>query len=115
MLSTISNGVKRYPLVTFFVLAYALTLVFLPIGQLPQLPMVAAIIVLAISEGKPGLKELLSQAKRWRVGWGWYLIALGLIIYDRQLWFGRTSPVQPEVASDPAAGFNMSAWMSNAS
>jgi hypothetical protein len=30
MLSTISNGVKRYPLVTFFVLAYALTLVFLP-------------------------------------------------------------------------------------
>lgn len=80
MLSTISNGVKRYPLATFFGLAYALTLVFLPIGQLPQLPMVAAIIVLAISEGKPGLKELLSQAKRWRVGWRWYLIAPAIVV-----------------------------------
>ena len=80
MMSTISNVVKRYPLVTFFVLAYALTLAFLPIGQIPQLPMVAAIIVLALTEGKPGLKELLSQATRWRVGWRWYLIAPAIIV-----------------------------------
>lgn len=82
MLSTLSNGVKRYPLLTFFLLAYALTWVFVPlIGEvIPQMPMVAAVIVLAFSEGKVGLKELFSQATRWRVGWKWYLIAPGIVV-----------------------------------
>ena len=81
MMSTISNVVKRYPLVTFFVLTYALTWAFLPLlGQLPYAPLLAAIIVLAFSEGKAGLQELLNQATRWRVGWLWYLIAPGIVI-----------------------------------
>jgi uncharacterized membrane protein len=32
------------------------------------------------------------------------LIALGLIIYDRQLWFAPTSPEQSKVVSEPVAG-----------
>lgn len=40
MMSTISNGVKRYPLITFFILTYALTLAF---GDIPQMPLVAVI------------------------------------------------------------------------
>jgi membrane protease YdiL (CAAX protease family) len=32
------------------------------------------------------------------------LIAIGLIIFDRQLWFARPSPVQPEVVSEPLTG-----------
>jgi predicted cobalt transporter CbtA len=32
------------------------------------------------------------------------LIALGLIIFDRQLWFARLSPEEPEVVSEPVTG-----------
>jgi membrane protease YdiL (CAAX protease family) len=82
MLSTISSVVKRYPLVTFFVLAYALSWWFIPLAgsPLPYGPMLAAIIVLALTEGKAGLKRLFRQATHWRVGWKWYLIAPGIVI-----------------------------------
>jgi membrane protease YdiL (CAAX protease family) len=82
MISTISNVVKRYPLITFFVLTYALTWALVPLigGVIPQMPLVAAVIVLAFSEGKAGLKALFRQATRWRVGWIWYLIAPGLVL-----------------------------------
>lgn len=53
------------------------------------MPMVAAIIVLAFSEGKAGLKELLSQATHWRVGWVWYLIAPGIVVAFN---FGAVGP-----------------------
>jgi hypothetical protein len=81
-MSTISNVVKRYPLVTFFILAYALSWWFIPLAGDPLAygPMLAAIIVLALTTGKAGLKELLSQATHWRVGWKWYLIAPGIVI-----------------------------------
>jgi membrane protease YdiL (CAAX protease family) len=80
-MSTISNVVKRHPLVSFFLLTYALTWgAAVLIGQIPYWPFLAAIIVLAFSEGKAGLKELFSQMTHWRVGWLWYLIAPGIII-----------------------------------
>ena len=82
MMSTITNVVKRHSLITFFILAYALSWWFVPLagGMLPHGPMLAAIIVLAFSEGKAGLKGLFSQATHWRVGWIWYLIAPGIVI-----------------------------------
>jgi membrane protease YdiL (CAAX protease family) len=81
MTSTISNVVKRYPLITFLGLTYALSWGFVPLigGVIPQMPLVAAVIVLAFSEGKAGLKALFRQITRWRVGWIWYLIAPGLV------------------------------------
>jgi membrane protease YdiL (CAAX protease family) len=39
-------------------------------------PMTASIIVTAAIAGRTGLKELWSRITRWRVGWGWFLIAL---------------------------------------
>lgn len=39
-------------------------------------PMVAALIVTAGFSGGSGLKELWGRITRWRVGWGWFLIAL---------------------------------------
>ena len=82
MMSTISSVVKRYPLVTFLVLAYALSWWSVPLIDfpLPYGPMLAAIIVLAFSAGKVGLKELFRQATHWRVGWFWYLIPPGIVI-----------------------------------
>jgi len=79
--------VRRYPLISFFVLAYALAwwiwilyaieITFLgPIFALG--PFLAAIIVTALTRGKAGLKALLSRLVRWRVGLQWYAAALGL-------------------------------------
>ncbi len=72
--------IKRHPLISFFVLTYSLTWASAPlIGQIPYWPFLAAIIVLAFSTGKAGLKELLGRATHWRVGWYWYLIAPGIV------------------------------------
>ena len=42
------------------------------------LPLVAALIVIPITQGLPGLRELGSRMIRWRVRWYWYLAAIGL-------------------------------------
>src|SRR5215203_4000915 len=76
---------RRYPLITFFVLAYALAwwiwilyafdITFLgPIFALG--PFLAAIIVTAVTRRTAGLKALLSRMVRWRVGLGLYAAAL---------------------------------------
>lgn len=70
--------VRRYPLPTFFVLAYLLTWAFLPLGAFVAAgPLVAALIVIPITHGTAGLKDLGSRMVRWRVGWQWYVVALG--------------------------------------
>jgi membrane protease YdiL (CAAX protease family) len=81
-MNSIIRSINRHPLITFFILAYALSWWLAPLagGNLPYGPMLAAIIVLAFSEGKAGLKALFRQATHWRVGWIWYLIAPGIII-----------------------------------
>lgn len=78
--------IRRHPLVTFFVLAYALTWPLIPLVSvspllgLPALfgPALAAIIVAALTDGRPGLKDLLDRTVRWRVEARWYALALGL-------------------------------------
>jgi membrane protease YdiL (CAAX protease family) len=78
---------RRHPLVTFFVLAFALAwwiwllyafdITFLgPIFALG--PFLAAIIVTVLTGGKAGLKALLSRMVRWRVGLRWYAATLGI-------------------------------------
>jgi membrane protease YdiL (CAAX protease family) len=81
-MSIISSTIKRYPLVTFFILAYALSWWLFPVGggALPHGPMLAAIIVLAFTQGRAGLKALLSQATHRRFAWIWYLIAPGIVL-----------------------------------
>jgi CAAX protease family protein len=78
--------VRRHPLIVFFVLAYLLTWWIYPLLKFSPLlgifglfgPALAAIIMAAVTGGKPGVKALLSRVVRWRVGLPWYLIALGL-------------------------------------
>ena len=89
----LSNGgpvafVRRHQLAVFVVLAYALSWwawiwyrldsenVGAPI--LPMGPLLAALIVLFLVGGWPEVKDLLRSIVRWRVGWVWYLVALGL-------------------------------------
>jgi uncharacterized protein len=71
--------VKRHPIITFFVLAYALTWWPVPFGAfIPAGPLLAALIVIPITQGLSGLRELGSRMIRWRVRWYWYALALGL-------------------------------------
>jgi len=77
--------VKRHPLITFFVLTYALSWVAYPMwasGLYPIAPVfsfapfLVALVVLAIIQGKSGVGGLLRRMVRWRVGLKWYVAAL---------------------------------------
>lgn len=46
---------------------------FLPIG-----PLMAALIVVAVTQGRAGLRQLGARLVRWRVGWAWWAAALAL-------------------------------------
>jgi hypothetical protein len=75
------SAVRLHPIITFFVLAYAISWAFLPIesvGFLPSGPLLAALIVIPITQGRAGLRELGSRLIRWRVRWYWYAVAIGL-------------------------------------
>jgi uncharacterized protein len=85
MMSHLSSVVKRHPLITFFVLTYALTWLawpmwasgFYPIAPVFSFaPFLVALVVLAITRGKSGVGGLLRRMVRWRVGLRWYAVAL---------------------------------------
>ena len=85
-MKTLTDFVKRHPLIAFFVLAYALTWPLIPLVSVSPLwgfpalfgPATAAIVVAAVADGRAGLKDLLGRVVRWRVGARWYAVALGL-------------------------------------
>src|SRR5215213_10241262 len=71
--------VKRHPIITFFMLAYAIAWGFVPFGSFGAFaPLVAALIVISITQGWAGLKVLGLRMIRWRVRWYWYAVAIGL-------------------------------------
>ena len=76
--------VKRHPLIAFFVLTLALSWwpwILYAFGLYPAPiasfgPFLAALVVLAITQGKSGIGGLLRRMVRWRVGLRWYAVAL---------------------------------------
>ncbi len=68
--------VRRHPLITFFVLAYALSwwpaiLYARDLSPQPIVgfgPFLAALVVLAITRGKTGIVGLVRRMVRWRIG-----------------------------------------------
>jgi uncharacterized protein len=83
-MSRVSAFVKRHRLTTFFILAYALSWwawILYAFGTFPNPvasfgPFLAAIVVLALTEGKAGILGLFRRMVRWRVAPGWYAVAL---------------------------------------
>ncbi len=83
-MKTLSPFIKQHQLMSFVVLAYALSwwVALLPGGGLlPWGPMFAALIVIALSEGRPGVKAWWRQVMR-RSTWRWYLVALLPIVLN---------------------------------
>src|SRR3954447_10900113 len=83
-MNAISSLVKRNALVTFFVLAYAISWSFFLLSKtVPGFPflfpfgsVIAAVIVASVTRGWAGLKEFVGRCLRWRVGLRWYAAAL---------------------------------------
>lgn len=73
----------RHQLALFVIATLVLSWSFVPLSAadlLAQGPMLAAFLVLALVSGRPGVRELWQQMTRWRVGWGWYVVAPGLMV-----------------------------------
>jgi uncharacterized protein len=82
-----ATWIREHRLTTFFLLAYVLSWapwafdaagIGLGTSFFPGGPLVAALLVIAVAEGGRGFRELGSRLIRWRVGWIWYAVALGL-------------------------------------
>jgi hypothetical protein len=97
-MTTIRAFVKRYPLLSYVALTFAISWgavlivagpggllgtkeiseALFPIVVLATLagPSIAGILMTGLAYGKAGLRELLSRLTRWRVGVRWYAVAL---------------------------------------
>src|SRR5918997_6091632 len=71
--------IKRHRIVVFFVLAYALAWGAIPWNSFfaPGV-LLAALIVVTLTEGLSGLKALGARLIRWGVSWVWYALAIGV-------------------------------------
>jgi membrane protease YdiL (CAAX protease family) len=104
--------IREHRLAAFFVLAYALSwwpwpLYVAGVAPAPFLeigPLLAALIVISLTDGLAGLRELGSRLVRWRVGWYWYAVALGFPLVIRavaaalNVGFGAPVPVLTQLA-----------------
>jgi uncharacterized protein len=73
------SAVRHHPIITFFVLTYAIGWGCIPFWTfMAGSPFIAALIVISLTQGWAGLRELGSRMIRWRVRWYWYAVAIGL-------------------------------------
>lgn len=79
----------RHPIVSYFILSFAIAWsVWIPVGMLitePSVavvlpgawaPTIAAVLLTAVTEGRCGVRKLLSGILKWRAGICWYLFAI---------------------------------------
>jgi uncharacterized protein len=128
--STRHSVLARYPLVCFFVMAYAFTWIVISpwtlgatgAGLLPvdlpgpavglllaagilAGPTVAAITVTAATEGRTGVYSLLGRLVLWRVGLRWYLFALLGVPLIMLLGFGIYAMGPPDLGALGGPGY----------
>lgn len=90
---TARNWIAEYPLLSFFVASYAMMFAAVFSSMWLKLPFfyffwffaifsptICALILSAISGGRPAVKQLLQGYTRWKVGGRWYLGALMLLL-----------------------------------
>jgi hypothetical protein len=88
----VAAWVRDHRLTTFFVLAFVLAWWFWPLYHLDIWPrqafhavgaLLAAVIVIAVADGRAGFRDLGRRMIRWRVPWYFYAFALGLPLVVR--------------------------------
>ena len=96
---------KRHPIITFFVLTYAIGWGLIPFWTFQAgSPFIAALIVIPLTRGVAGLKELGLRMIRWRVRWYWYVVAIGLPLAVVGLTVGLNVALGASVPSLAAVG-----------
>jgi membrane protease YdiL (CAAX protease family) len=113
-MSRILGLVRHHPLTTFFILAYALSWwawILYAFGLFPNPvasfgPFLAAIVVLALTEGRSGLGGLFRRMIRWRVAPVWYAVALLL----PSVLTGIATALNVLLGAKPPSGAQLSAW-----
>jgi membrane protease YdiL (CAAX protease family) len=81
----VAGWIREHRLVAFFALTFLVSwwawpfyvagvspTPFFPCG-----PLVAAVVVIGVTEGRRGYREWAARLLRWRVGWIWWVVALG--------------------------------------
>jgi uncharacterized protein len=84
-MSTIVAWTRQHRLTAFFGLTFALSWwpwPFYAAGLAPTPffaigPLIAALVVAGVAEGRAGYRSLIASLTRWRVGWRWWVVALG--------------------------------------
>jgi membrane protease YdiL (CAAX protease family) len=73
----VASLIDRHPLSAFFVIAFALTWVTVPVGTFMAAgPLIASLIVLGVTGGRAGIRALGRRMVQWRVRWPYYVAAL---------------------------------------
>jgi membrane protease YdiL (CAAX protease family) len=110
------SWIRTHRVISFFALSYlfswwAMILYWVGVWPeptfIPAGPLVAAIVVIGIAEGRAGFRDLGARIVRWRVPWYWYAVALGLPLLVR---FG--SVLVNTGAGAPAPDWTGLAWTS---
>lgn len=82
---SVGRWTRQHRLTTFFVLTFIFSWWVWPayhLGWSPTPffacgPLIAALVVIGVTEGRSGYRALGSRMLRWRVGWRWWAVALG--------------------------------------
>lgn len=87
--------IKTHPLISFFIIVFAIMYLAGIVGIFSLVPpssfiffwilgsfapTIAALIVLGITDGKPGIKKLFKSFLIWRVGFKWYFATVSIVI-----------------------------------
>ena len=94
----------KYELPLFLILTYALSWWTVPLmnGQLlPQGPAFAAVIVLGITAGRPGLSALWRRVTQWRIPFVWFIVGPAIILGYQAIGFVLNLLFGAQVASPP--------------
>jgi len=76
----------RHPVAAMVVLSYVVSWCLLPFGTFLAFgPLVGAIVVVAVTEGWRGLRRWGGRIVRWKVGWVWYVAAIGVPVATHAL------------------------------
>jgi CAAX protease family protein len=100
---------RRHRIVAFFVLAYFLAWGAIPWNSfLAPGALLAALIVVGLTEGLAGLRALGSRLIRWRVSWVWYALAIGVPLLVHL----TSAAVNAGLGSPPPSLGQLSPWYS---
>ncbi len=97
-----------HSLTLFVILACVFSWWLVPLTGFPlgSGPLLAALLVLGLTEGRPGLKALFRQILKWRVGWQWYAAAILLPATAAVV----AAVVTVQLGAPPPTGAELGAW-----